>query len=155
MTRYTIGVALFATLFISSLVGQAAQPALIAIGSTSGLYEDFSSETSPRLDNGVSGNRLGGIGSGLAHITDDWFLALPDRGPTAVAFNPCTDDTVAYINPFHTLQLSRSPSELGSALPFTLTPMVVGTTLLSSDSPLVYGSGCGLVGDGAPSLNEA
>ena len=29
-------------------------------------------------------------------------------------------------------------------LPFTLTPMVVDTTLLSSQTPLVYGAGCGL-----------
>jgi hypothetical protein len=50
--------------------------------------------------------------------------------------------------------LSLSPSDPGSALPFTLTPMVVGTTLLSSDSPLVYGAGCGLVGTGEPALND-
>jgi hypothetical protein len=153
MTRYTIGIAAIATLFVSSLVGHAAQPALIAIGNMSGLYEDFSAETSPLLENGVPGNRLGGMGSGLAHITGDWFLALPDRGPNAVSFNPCTDDTVAYINRFHTLHMSLSPSDPGSALPFTLTPMVVGTTLLSSESPLVYGAGCGLVGSGEPDLN--
>jgi hypothetical protein len=95
------------------------------------------------------------MGSGLAHLTGDWFLALPDRGPNAVAFNPCTDDTVAYITRFHTLHLSLSPSDPGSTLPFTLTPMVAGTTLLSSEAPLVYGQGCGLVGSGEPELNDA
>jgi hypothetical protein len=73
-----------------------------------------------------------------------------------VAFNPCTDDTVSYINRFHTLHLSLSPSDpqMTPALPFTLTPMVVDTTLLSSHAPLVYGQGCGAEGDGAPALNE-
>jgi hypothetical protein len=155
MVRYSIGAALLAALFVTAQVGHAAQPALIAIGSTSGLYEDFATDTATLLENGVPGNRLGGMGSGLAHVTGDWFLALPDRGPNAVSFNPCTDDTVAYINRFHTLHLSLSPSDPGSMLPFTLTPMLVGTTLLSSETPLVYGQGCGLVGSGEPALNDA
>ncbi len=107
-------------------------------------------------ENGVRGNRLGGIGSGLAYLGGDYFVALPDRGPNAVPFNPCTDDTVSYINRFHTMHLSLSPSDAGStSLPFTLTPMVVATTLLSSRAPLTYGAGCGLVGGGEPALNEA
>ena len=133
----------------------AAQPSLIAIGSISGLYEDFATETAAPLENGVPGNRLGGIGSGLAWLGGDWFLALPDRGPNATPFNPCTDDTVSYINRFHTMHLSLAPSDPGSLLPVTLTPMLAATTLLSSARPLVYGAGCGLVGGGEPDLNSA
>ena len=131
----------------------AAEPTLVAIGSVSGLYEDFATQTAGPLENGVPGNRLGGLGSGLTYMGGDWFLALPDRGPNAVAYNGCMDDTVSYINRFHTFHLSLSPSDPGSILPFTLTPMLTATTLLSSRSPLVYGAGCGVAGSGAPALN--
>ena len=110
----------------------AAEPVLIAIGSINGQYEDFATQTAGRLANNVPGNRLGGIGSGLAHLGGDWFVAIPDRGPNAVPYNSCMDDTVSYINRFHTVHLSLSPSDPGSALPFTLTPMLAATTLLSS-----------------------
>src|SRR5262249_29721294 len=86
-----------------AIVGQAAGPSLIAIGTISGFFEDFATETSAPLENGVRGNRLGGMGSGLAYIGGDYFLALPDRGPNAVSFNPCDDDTVSYINRFNTV----------------------------------------------------
>ena len=83
----------------------------------SGTYEDFAVETAAPLENGVPGNRLGGLGSGLAYAGGNTFLALPDRGP----------------------------------LPFTLTPMLIDTTLLSSKSPLVYGTGAGVgLGSGTP-----
>jgi hypothetical protein len=50
--------------------------------------------------------------------------------------------------------MSLAPSVAGSALPFTLTPMLVDTTLLSSKSPLVYGTGAGVgLGSGVPALN--
>jgi len=84
-------------------------------------------------------NRLGGLGSGLTYIGNNTFLALPDRGPNAVAFNACDDDTVSYISRFHTLRMNLSPSDAGSKFPMTLTPMVTDTTLLYSRSPLVYG----------------
>lgn len=148
-----------ASLFLLSLgvatQAAAAQPTLIAIGSASGLYEDFAVQTAAPLENGVAGNRFGGLGSGLTYIGGDWFLGLPDRGPNAVGFNGCMDDTVTYINRFQTLHLSLSPtpSDATSPLPVTLTPMLVGTTLLSSRSPLVYGAGCGSVSTGAPPLN--
>ena len=152
----TAACAALLTAGVFATVGHAASPVLIAIGTISGFFEDFAGETAAPLENGVRGNRLGGIGSGLAYLGGDYFLALPDRGPNAVPFNPCTDDTVSYINRFHTMHLSLSPSDAGStSLPFTLTPMVVATTLLSSRAPLTYGAGCGLVGSGEPALNEA
>jgi hypothetical protein len=140
---------------LSVTVGHAASPVLIAIGTISGFYEDFAAETAAKLENGVPGNRFGGIGSGLTYIGGNLFLALPDRGPNAVAFNPCTDDTVSYINRFHTMHMTLAPSDPGSTpLPFTLTPMLVNTTLLWSRQALVYGQGCGLVGSGEPALND-
>lgn len=135
---------------------------LIAIGSISGAYEDLSARTAAPLENGVPGNRLGGLGSGLAYAGGTTFLALPDRGPNAKPYNPSVDDTASYIVRFHTLRLSLAPSDAGSALPFTLTPVLRKTTLLSSPTPLVYGTGAGLgnridgvtpIGSGAPALN--
>jgi hypothetical protein len=150
---------------IASLLAPAVSHAdvkLIAIGEISGAYEDLASQTAAPLENGVPGNRLGGIGSGLAYAGDSTFLALPDRGPNAKPFNSLIDDTVSYIVRFHTFRLSLAPSDPGSALPFTLTPTLRDTTLLSSRQPLVYGSGAGLgyqvdgvtpLGSGAPALN--
>jgi hypothetical protein len=137
---------------------------LIAIGTISGTYEDFATETAAPLENGVPGNRLGGIGSGLAYAGGTTFLATPDRGPGVNHYNPLVDDTVSYIARFHTLNLALSPSfDPVSGLPFTLTPMLVETTLLSSPTPLTYGTGEGLgsqmdgvtpLGSGEPALNE-
>jgi len=135
---------------------------LIAIGSVSGAYEDLSTETAAPLENGVAGNRLGGLGSGIAYAGGTTFLTVPDRGPNAVSYNPAIDDTASYINRFHTFNLSLAPSDPSavlasdpaSALPFVLTPTLRHTTLLSSRTPLVYGTGAGLgVGGGAPALN--
>lgn len=145
-------IALVVSLF-GAQQSRAAEPTLIAIGSISGLYEDFATQTSGLLANGVPGNRFGGLGSGLAYLGGDWFLALPDRGPNAVSYESCLDDTVSYINRFHTMHLSLSPADPGSKLPFTLTPMLTATTLLSSPTPLVYGKGCGVAGSGIPALN--
>lgn len=137
---------------------------LIAIGKVSSTYEDFAVETSLPLENGVPGNRLGGIGSGLAYAGGTTFLALPDRGPNANPYNSQVDDTVSYINRFQTLNLSLAPSvDPETGLPFTLTPMLTDTTLLSSPTRLVYGTGAGLgfqidgvtpLGSGAPMLNS-
>src|SRR5215475_10443307 len=135
---------------------------LIAIGSISGAYEDLASATAAPLENGVPGNRLGGVGSGLAYAGGNTFLALPDRGPNAKPYNSLVDDTVSFIARFHTFTLSLAPSDPGSPLPFTLTPTLRKTTLLSSASPLVYGTGAGFgnridgitpIGSGAPALN--
>jgi len=131
-----------------------ANPTLIAIGFISGTYEDFATETGAPLENGVRGNRLGGMGSGLAYAGGNTFVALPDRGPNAKAYNSAVDDTTSYIARFQTLNLSLAPSDPGAALPFVLTPMVVDTTLLWSSSALVYGDGVAAgLPNGAPALN--
>ncbi|MFA6960451.1 MAG: esterase-like activity of phytase family protein [Opitutaceae bacterium] len=137
---------------------------LIAIGSINGAYEDLATSTAAPLENGIPGNRLGGIGSGLAYAGGTTFLALPDRGPNADLYNSSVDDTVSYICRFQTLNLSLAPySDPETGLPFTLTPMLTDTTLLSSKAPLSYGSGNGLgneidgvtpIGSGAPALNS-
>ena len=135
---------------------------LIAIGGISGTYEDLAADTAAPLENGIPGNRFGGIGSGFAYAGGTTFLGLPDRGPNANAYNSMVDDTVSYIDRYHTMTLSLAPSDPGSALPFTLTPTLRATTLLSSPTPLVYGDGAGLgfqidgvtaLGSGAPALN--
>lgn len=153
-------------LLISSLLLPAAAHAgvdLIAVGSISGAYEDLAAQTVAPLENGVPGNRFGGIGSSFAYAGGTTFLAVPDRGPNANAYNSLVDDTVSYIPRFHTLNMSLAPSDPGSALPFTLTPTLRATTLLASDAPLVYGTGAGLgyqidgvtpLGSGAPALNS-
>lgn len=144
-------------LLLASLVATPAAHAtidLIAIGSVSGSYEDLSTQTAGPLENGVAGNRLGGMGSGLAYAGGNTFIALPDRGPNAKAYNSAVDDTSSYITRFHTLNLSLAPSEPGAALPFTLTPFLTATTLLSSSTPLTYGTGVGVgLDSGEPALN--
>lgn len=140
-----------AYLFISSLFAAAAAEAstdLIAVGSVSGSYEDFALQTAPPLENGIPGNRLGGLGSGLAYAGGNTFLAVPDRGPNAKPYDPSVDDTVSYINRFQNFHLTLAPSDPGAPLPFTLTPMLTGTTLLSSFTPLTYAS------SGVPPLNS-
>jgi hypothetical protein len=128
---------------------------LIAVGGLSGHDRDLSDETAGPLENGAAGNLLGGLGSGLAYAGGDTFLALPDRGPNAVAYNSLVSDTASYINRFQTLRMTLAESAPGAALPFQLTPTLTATTLLHVGAPLVYGSGVedGLP-SGAPALNE-
>lgn len=128
---------------------------LIAIGKISGTYEDYALNTAAPLESGVPGNILGGLGSGFTWAGGNTFLSIPDRGPNADVYNAAIDNTTSYIPRFHTLHLSLAKSPAGSALPYTLTPFVTDTTLLSSRTPLVYGNGYGLgVGNGAPALND-
>jgi hypothetical protein len=160
MTSNKLLFLLVSSLFASTTVHASVD--LIAIGTISGSYEDLATQTAGPLENGVPGNRLGGIGSGLAYAGGTTFLALPDRGPNANSYNSLVDDTVSYIARFQTLNFSLAPSDPGSALPFTLTPTLRETTLLSSRTPLAYGSGAGLgyqidgttpLGSGEPALN--
>lgn len=157
---------LLAPFMVSALcaaVSAHADVELIAIGTVDGAYEDLATQTAAPLENGIAGNRLGGIGSGFAYAGGTTFLALPDRGPNANAYNDQLDDTVSYIDRFHTFNLSLAPSEAGSALPFVLTPTLRKSTLLSSTTPLIYGNGDGMgyqidgvtpLGAGSPALNN-
>jgi len=130
---------------------------LIALGaltsSRAGYYTDLSG-LNYTLENGVQANLLGGLGSGIAWASGNTFLALPDRGPNAVAFDPLIDDTVSYVARFHTVSMDLEPTP-GGSLPFSLTPTLRATNLLWSLTPLVYGSGAGLgVGSGVPPINN-
>ena len=142
-----------------------ATPQLLAIGqlngSAAGANVDLSGLTAP-LENGLPGNVLGGIGSGLAYAGRGVFLATPDRGPNATAYNSAVDDTSSYIARFQTIQATLTPS--ASGLPFTVAPQLIATTLLSSPTALTYGTGAGLgnkidgvtpIGSGAPAINTA
>src|SRR5262245_65849376 len=93
-----------------------AAPDLIAVGSVSGVYEDFATKTAGLLENGIPGNRLGGLGSGLAYAGGNIFIALPDRGPNAKAYNSNVDNTASYINRFQTFHWSLAPSDPGPPL---------------------------------------
>jgi hypothetical protein len=134
--------------------GANAAPALLAIGTLNGS-SDLSGLTAP-LENGLAGNVLGGLGSGMAWAGGNTFVALPDRGPNATSYNANVDDTVSYISRFQTVNMTLAPSSGGSGLPMTLTPVLTQTTLLSSAQALVYGSGAGInLGTGAPASNTA
>jgi len=137
------------------LVSAHAAVQLIATSSTSGSYQDRSDDTSTTLENGVPGNRLGGLGSAITYAGGETFLMLPDRGPNAVSGYGGTniDYTVSYINRFQTYSLHLLPNAdydpaavaAGTApfdvagLPYILTPFLQATTLLSSPIPLTYG----------------
>lgn len=108
-------------------------------GSGAGANVDLSGLNGP-LENGLPGNILGGIGSGLAYAGGNTFLATPDRGPNATVYNAFVDDTTSYISRFQTLSLSLTANSAGTGLPFGLTAALTGTTLLSSPTALNYGA---------------
>lgn len=143
-------------LLAASLCSLAALPVhaidLIAIGQLPGDARDFSGQ-SALLENGVPGDLLGGLGSGLAWAGGNLFLALPDRGPNAVSWNAAVDNTASYVPRFHTLQLDLQPApDASTGLPFTLKAALLRTTLLFSHAPLTYGPA--VDGHGAvPALN--
>lgn len=110
---------------------------LIAVGSLTSTT-DLSGLTGT-LENGNAANILGGIGSGLAYAGGDTFLALPDRGPNAVAWSPSVDDTTSYISRFQTVTMNLTASSSGS-LPYSLAPVLSATTLLYSTTALNYGT---------------
>jgi hypothetical protein len=128
---------------------------LVAVGTLAAGGPDLSDETAAPLENGLPGNLLGGLGSGLAYAGGNKFLAIPDRGPNATPYNAAVDDTSSYITRFHTVKLKLQKSPAGAPLPFTLTPKLNKTTLLSSRTALVYGDGLAAgIPNGAPALND-
>ncbi|ABF42555.1 conserved hypothetical protein [Candidatus Koribacter versatilis Ellin345] len=134
-----------------------AQPNLIARGtlttSRAGYYKDLSG-LNYTLENGVSANLLGGLGSGLTYVSGDTFLAVPDRGPNAVSYNSLIDDTASYVERFHTIQMQLLPNPHGT-LPFRVEPKLKDTTLLFALAPLHYGDGTAYgVPSGVPPINS-
>jgi len=121
----------------AGLVASAHAVDLIAIGQLSPTASDLSGLSAP-LENGTPGDQLGGVGSGLAWAGGSTFVAIPDRGPNAVAWNTAVDDTTSFIPRFHTFDLALVPAT-GGALPFTLAPVLKATTLMSNAHPLHYG----------------
>jgi hypothetical protein len=109
-------------------------------GSAAAVGKDLSGLTGA-LENGIAGNFLGGLGSGMAWAGGNTFIAVPDRGPNATAYNPLVDDTSSYIARFQTLTMQLTANAAGSALAFSLTPTLTATTLLSSATALTYGTG--------------
>jgi len=148
-------------LLIATIFGATAAQAatnLIAIGSISGNLSDLSTETAGLLENGVAGNLLGGVGSGFAWAGGNTFIATPDRGPNALAYNPLVADTTSYIDRFQTFNMALTPNT-GPGLTYNLTPTLTHTTLLSSATALTYGTGAlgtdatHTLGSGVPALN--
>ena len=158
MKKFTLRLPVFAATIWLTLSYAQAQPTLLAVGtltqSRAGANADLSGLTNT-LENGAPANMLGGLGSGLAYASGNTFLAIPDRGPNAVPYDATVDNTVSYINRFHTITMDLKPNTSASGLPFTLVPTLRSTTLLWSLTPLVYGSGTGLgVGSGVPKVNN-
>ena len=93
-----------AALALVPSLGQA-QPTLIAVGSLTesraGANADLSGLTYS-LENQAPANLLGGLGSAITYNSGSKFLLLPDRGPNAVTFDAAIDNTVSYVNRFHT-----------------------------------------------------
>jgi hypothetical protein len=179
VNRRAVAAALVAAPMLNAYAG----PDLIATASIPATYEDLNNQTAAPLENAVTGNRVGGIGSSITHAGGDTFLMLPDRGPNAVEFASSIDSTVSYINRFHTFNLRllpAAPSDAGvqdsnttpnpvsgltppfdvAGLPFILTPTLRSTTLLWSPTPLTYGKAGAFkddngksIGSGEPGLN--
>lgn len=154
---------LLGSLFATPLVQ--ANPTLLAIGTLTGSSDGANTDLSGltyQLENGLPANLLGGLGSGLAYAGGNTFIAIPDRGPNARTYDPLVDNTTSYIDRFHTIsmELIAVPDH---GRPYSLTPNLSGTTLLSSPSALNYGDGSlgtGTVGgiaytlgSGIPALN--
>jgi len=129
-----------------------AGPHLIAALDIDATKGDLSVNTAAPLENGVAGNLLGGIGSGMAFAGGDTFVMLPDRGPNAVSYNAVIDNTASYVPRFQTFRFVLTPQKAG--LPFRVEARLSATTLLWSTTPLAYGDGVAAhAGSGVPALN--
>lgn len=152
LRRLATPIALALALMMSP--GARAGVQLIAVGSLDGHGGDKAVLTAAPLENGTPGDQLGGLGSGLVHLRCDQFLAMPDRGPNALHYNPAVSDTTSYIARFHTLDLHLRPTP-HDRLKYALVPTLQATTLLWSPTPLVYGDGKAVgLRSGRPSLNR-
>ena len=136
LSRQPLNLAVITVAVLTALPAHAVD--LIAIARVPGTGSDFSGQGQV-LENGVVANTFGGLGSGLAWAGGNTFLALPDRGPNAVAWNASIDSTTSYIPRFHTLRLDlQRQADPATGLPWTLKVDLLATTLLFSHSPLTY-----------------
>ncbi|WP_374261994.1 esterase-like activity of phytase family protein [Zoogloea sp.] len=117
---------------------------LIGIGQLAGT--DLSGLVQDKLENGVAQNIVGGLGSAIAWAGGDTFLMTPDRGPNAEPWNSTVDDTTSWIPRFQTVSLGLASASFSAGSVTTLTPTLTATTLLSSSTPLNYGSAPVLTG---------
>src|ERR1051325_3618065 len=104
-----------ATLAAIPALSAYAAPDLIAAASIPATYEDLNNHTAAPLENGVPGNRLGGFGSSITYAGGDTFLMVPDRGPNALEWASSIDNTVSYIERFHTFNLRLLPATAADA----------------------------------------
>lgn len=121
---------------ISSILPAHAAPSLLAIGSL-GNSTDFSTQTELLENNVDHNNTFGGIGSGFAWAGGNSFIAVPDRGPNATAWNVPLGDTTSYISRAESIALNLVNTPSGG-LPCTLTPSLTATTLFYSPTALNY-----------------
>ena len=131
---------------------------LIAIGSLNGTFSDLSSQTSGPLEMArreIFLVALARVLPGRAAIpSSPRQTAAPMRSVTT----PWLTHTTSYITRFQTLQMNLTATSSGP-LPYTLTPTLTATTLLSSSMPLTYGTGAlgtdatHTLGSGVPALN--
>jgi hypothetical protein len=150
-------------LVIAALSGTSSAHAGWTLIAQAGLdgASDLSTATGAALESGVAGNVLGGLGSGLAWAGGNTFVATPDRGPNALAYNALVEDTTSYITRFQTLSMALTANNSGSGLAYNLTPTLTATTLLSSPTALTYGTGelgtdaANTLASGVPALNAA
>ncbi|WP_303827882.1 hypothetical protein [Asticcacaulis taihuensis] len=87
---------LIALLALFAATSAVAEPRLIAALDIHASRHDLATHTEGTLEDGVSGNILGGLGSGLAWAGGDTFLMLPDRGPNATPYDASVDNTTRY-----------------------------------------------------------
>ncbi len=117
--------ALVASAFAASTAPAAVD--LIAIGSLT-TATDLSRLTGLLENGAVTGNALGGNGSGLAWAGGSTFLALPDRGPNAAAWIASVDNTTSYIARFHTVDLALVKTASGGLPAAPFRPSAPGAT---------------------------
>lgn len=99
---------------------------LLGVGSIPANGADLSG-LSGNLENGAPKNLLGAFGSGIAYSGQgSRFLAVPDRGPNAAAYNTLVDDTTSYQARIQEIDIAIAGS--------TVTPRLAKTTLLSNET---------------------
>ncbi len=100
---------------------------LVATGTSPGNTADRS-QLLGKLEDGTLANRLGSWGSGIAYTgQDNLFVAVPDRGPNASAYNPSVDNTTSYPARVETFRITVNPSA------HSITIKLIDTRLLTSE----------------------